>query len=253
MIAEIKNIARNAGQKMLNAGEKAITTKSGKGNFVTQYDSIIQNFINEELENLLPYASFMGEEDGKDIYNMSEYVFVVDPIDGTTNFIRDFRHSCVSIGLLKNGKPYIGVIYNPYLDEMFYAKLGGGAFLNGRSIHVSSGGLKNSLVSFGTSPYYPEIKDKTFETAEKIFEFAADIRRCGSAALDICYVASGRTDLYFEYLLSPWDFAASSVILTEAGGIIKTSGYKDPDYSKKNAILASNPCAYNEFKKLIDF
>lgn len=255
MIEEIKEIARKAGQKMLDAGKESreITTKSGKGNFVTQFDSMIQSYIKSELEKKFPNAAFIGEEDGDDIYNASEYVFAVDPIDGTTNFIRDFKHSCVSIGLLKNDRPYIGVVYDPYLDEMFYAAAGSGAFLNGRPIHVSNGGLENSLVSFGTAPYYSELKNKTFETAEKIFELAADLRRCGSAALDICYVAAGRTDLYFEYALSLWDFAAASLILTEAGGVIKSGGYRDLDYSRKNPVVASNPKAFEDFKNLIDF
>ena len=255
MTEEIKRIAKKAGKLILEAGEKnrLITCKSGKGNFVTQFDIEIQNYIKNKLSRLIPQAEFMGEEAGADVYNESEYVFIVDPIDGTTNFIRDYRHSCVSIGLLKNEKPYIGVVYNPYLDELFEAKLDHGALLNGKTIHVSDGGLDNSLVSFGTAPYYSDVRKRTFEIAIKVFDRAADLRRCGSSALDICYVAAGRTDLYFELCISPWDFAASSLILTEAGGVIKTNGGHEIDFKNKCAVAAANPKAFDEFKELVDF
>lgn len=255
MLSQIMKTALSAGNKIIEAGNKSmeIENKSGKGNFVTQFDVEVQNFIKSELKNKFPEAAFMGEEDGDNVYIDSELIFIVDPIDGTTNFIRDFKHSCVSIALLKNSKPYIGVVYDPYLDEMFTAELGGGAFLNGKKIHVSDSGLDNALVSFGTAPYYSEVKEKTFDTAMKVFELAADLRRCGSAALDICYVAAGRTDLYFEYLISPWDFAASSLILSEAGGIIQTNGFRDIDYRKSSAVVAANPKALKDFKELIDF
>ncbi len=255
MTEEIKQIAREAGKMMLEAGEKTrlITCKSGKGNFVTQFDVEIQNYVKNKLSRLIPQAEFMGEEAGADVYSDNEFVFIVDPIDGTTNFIRDYRHSCVSIGLLKDGKPYIGVVYNPYLNEMFEAKQGCGSYLNGSPIHVSDEGLDNALVSFGTAPYYPDLTEKTFEIAAKVFAHAADLRRCGSAALDICYVAAGRTDLFFELRISPWDFAASSLILTEAGGVIKTRGGHDIDFKSKYAVAAANPKAFDEFKKLVDF
>lgn len=255
MLSQIMETALSAGKKIIEAGNKSmeIENKSGKGNFVTQFDVEVQNFIKSELKNKFPEAAFMGEEDGENVYVDSELIFIADPIDGTTNFIRDFKHSCVSIALLKNGKPYIGVVYDPYLGEMFTAELGRGAFLNDRKIHVSDGGLDNALVSFGTAPYYPEFKETTFDTAMKVFGLAADLRRCGSSALDICYVAAGRTDLYFEYIISPWDFAASSLILCEAGGIIKTNGFQDIDYRKSGAVVAANPKALKDFKNLIDF
>ncbi len=255
MLDEISEIARQAGLliKSCSVSPNKASEKEGKGNFVTEFDMKIQRFLKEKLKDLIPEAEFFGEENGEDDMRPCRLAFVVDPIDGTTNFIRDFKHSCISICLLKDNLPYIGVVYNPYLDEMFCAQTKNGAYLNGNPIRVSNMGLNNSLISFGTSPYYIDKADKTFETAKTLFKYAADLRRCGCAALDICYVAAGRCDLYFEYTLSPWDFAAGSVILKEAGGIIITSGYKELDYTKKCAVVASNPVIFKEFKNLIDF
>ena len=222
LIQGIEKIVRQCGAWMLAADRtKAHTeSKEGHGNFVTFYDKQNQDYCSKELQKLLPGAVFVGEEEDIHAAIRKGYAFIVDPIDGTMNFIRDYKESCISVGLLKDGEPFIGVVYNPYLNEMFTAEKGCGAFLNGEPIHVSRNTLDNALVLFGTSPYYTELSGTTFALAHTLFLKANDIRRSGSAALDLCDIACGRADLFFEMRLSPWDHAAASIILQEAGGKI---------------------------------
>ena len=166
--------------------------------------------------------------------------FIVDPIDGTTNFIKDYHVSCISVGLLEDGEVKIGVIYNPYLDEMFWAVKGKGAYCNGRRIHVSEQPLGNGLILFGASPYYKELHKKSFEMAYELFSPALDIRRSGSAALDLCSIAAGRAELYFELKLSPWDYAAGSLIVEEAGGIVTTVEGEKLSFDRPCSVMAKN-------------
>lgn len=242
LLNQIIEVARKCGDFILKADRNNIDIKdkAGKANFVTKYDFLVQNMAKESLKKILPQAEFLGEEDDFVIDETKEYVFIVDPIDGTTNFIKDYHMSCISIGLCRNGDRYIGVVYNPYLDEMFYGIKGEGAFLNGQPIHVSDEDLSNGIVLFGSSPYNTELAKNSFDLAYDYFTKALDIRRSGSAALDLCSVAAGRAELYFEMILSPWDFAAGALILEEAGGFISSlEGEKLPCFSK-SSVLAKN-------------
>ncbi|MCQ2466894.1 MAG: inositol monophosphatase [Clostridia bacterium] len=214
--------------------------KTGSANFVTTYDKKVQDFLKEELLKSIPNSVFVGEEGDDKNYSLSGNCFIVDPIDGTTNFIKDYHISCVSIALLVDGDPYIGVVYNPYLDEMFYAKKGEGAFLNGKKISVSNQPLSNGLVLFGSSPYNEELHEKSFKVAYDYFKQALDIRRSGSAALDLCSIASGRAELYFELILSPWDYSAGYLIVREAGGVVTTFEGSEVTFNKPCSILARN-------------
>lgn len=242
ILEQIKTAARECGEIILQADRSqiGISDKAGKANFVTAYDRKVQKELQQRLQVILPEADFLGEEDDCQVDQSKEFIFVVDPIDGTTNFIKDYHVSCISIGLLRHGKPYLGVVYNPYLQEMFTAIRGQGAFLNGNPIHVSNEDLENGLVLFGTSPYNVELARQSFELAYEYFTRSLDIRRSGSAALDICSVACGRAELYFEMILSPWDFAAGAVILEEAGGIITTLAGEELPALQKTSVLAKN-------------
>lgn len=236
------DVARFCGGIILNADRSniGISDKAGKANFVTEYDCKVQKIAQEKLQAILPEAGFLGEEEGTEVDTSKEYVFIVDPIDGTTNFIKDYKVSCISIGLVKNGERYLGVVYNPYLDEMFYGVKGEGAYLNGKRIHVSSEDLSNGIVLFGSAPYNTELAKASFDLAYEYFTKALDIRRSGSAALDLCSLAAGRAELYFEMILSPWDFAAGALILEEAGGIVtKINGEPLPCF-EKSPVLARN-------------
>ncbi len=224
--------------------EQGIEEKEGAANFVTKYDKLVQDELFAKLKRILPEAHLVGEEEDSHDSVENGYVFIVDPIDGTTNFIKDYKMSAISVGLLKDGKPYIGVVYNPYLDEMFSAKAGAGAWLNDKPIHVSDKPLSEGIVLFGTSPYSRELADKTFAYIRKIFDMALDIRRSGSAALDLCSIAAGRAEVYFEMLLSPWDFAAGALIVKEAGGYVGTLTGGELVYDRKCPMLAGGSRAY---------
>ncbi|MBE5845640.1 MAG: inositol monophosphatase [Butyrivibrio sp.] len=222
-IERIIEIAKEAGEIMLSADSSKIKEKSGHANFCTETDEKIQAFLIEKLGEAYPEAQFLGEEDGQDVFTekmRSGLCFVLDPIDGTSNFIYSYRPSVVSIGLLKDGQPYVGVIYNPYDDLLFSAVKGEGTYLNGERIMSSDSPLSDSLVVFGTAPYYEGLQERTFDIAKKILPLCVDLRRSGTAAWDMCCVAMGRCGLYFEMRLQLWDYAAAALIATEAGCII---------------------------------
>ena len=242
ILNEIIVAAKECGQVMLQADRNnfGIKDKAGKANFVTAYDCKIQEMLQIKLAQILPEAEFLGEEEDCRINRKAEYIFVVDPIDGTTNFIKDYHMSCVSIGLIRNGKRYLGVVHNPYLDETFSAISGEGAYMNGNAIHVSSDDLENGVVLFGSSPYNTDLAKASFELAYEYFQKCLDIRRSGSAALDLCSIASGRAELYFELILSPWDFAAGALIVEEAGGIVTTVEGDALSCLEKSSVLARN-------------
>lgn len=251
MIDDIIKVVKEAGQIMLGAQniQGGVVNKEGRANFVTKYDVEVQNFLFERLGNLYPTATFIGEEE--EARNASgEYCFIIDPIDGTTNFIMDYSHSAISVGLMYHGQMVAGIVYNPYLEELFYAERGTGAYLNGKPLQITNLPLAEGLVAIGTCPYYRDKADVTFALSRKLYDQAMDIRRSGSAALDICYVAAGRIVLYFELLLSPWDYAAASLILNEAGGHISTIDGNELDYRKSCGVVASTPAAYQEFVNL---
>lgn len=249
MLEDVKKIVKEAGKIVLSAEhiKDGVESKQGSANFVTKYDVEVQKFLYKELSKVFPDAAFLGEEDKEREKITADYCFIIDPIDGTTNFIFDYRHSCISVGLAYKGEMILGVVYNPYLDELFYAEKGKGAFLNGRKLKVPNLKISEGIVGIGTCPYYREKAEETFQITRKLYEKALDLRRSGSAALDICYVAAGRFVLYFELILSPWDYAGASIILTEAGGKITTMEKKELPFAKPTSVIAATPVAYAQY------
>lgn len=241
-LEDIIELVRECGEIIKNADRDSIEIdeKSGRANFVTDYDKRVQEALRDGLLIITPDAKFIGEEGETSGYSDKGKFYIVDPIDGTTNFIKDYHMSCISVGLIVDGKASKAVVFNPYLDEMFYAEAGEGAYLNGKRIHVSNEPLSNGVVLFGTSPYNSELSEKSFKMAYDYFKRALDIRRSGSAALDLCSVAAGRAELYFELILSPWDYAAGSLIVSEAGGIVTTVEGENIIYDKPCSVLARN-------------
>lgn len=229
----------------------AIEEKEGHANYVTTVDEGVEALLEKQLLQLLPGSKLIGEEQDNEPLG-DGYTWIIDPLDGTTNFIHDYRFSAVSIALLKDRQPVIGAIYQPYAQELFYAEKGKGAELNGRPIHVSAQDFGHALVGFGTSPYHAEQAKKTLEIALGYLQNAADIRRCGSAALDLAYVACGRQDVFFELNLKPWDVAAGALLITEADGVFEMPFCDGTDFSQPNAIFASNQTAYKEARELFD-
>jgi myo-inositol-1(or 4)-monophosphatase len=242
LINNICLLVKDCGKVILNADREkmAIDIKSGVTDLVTEYDKGIQEQIAIGLKKILPEAKFIGEEGSSDELTDDGYAFVVDPIDGTSNFIKDYHMSAISVALLKGKEVVAGVVYNPYLDEVFHAIKGEGAFCNGKKISVSSQPMSNALVLFGTSPYDKKLFGKTIEILSGYFEQALDIRRSGSAALDLCSVACGRAELYFELQVSPWDFAAGKLLVEEAGGVVTALDGTPLSFEGKTSILAKN-------------
>lgn len=252
MVNRIIETVKEAGRIILSAHnqESSITVKEGKKNFVTKYDVAVQEFLFNELGKAFPEAEFVGEE-GENDFSMDGLRFIIDPIDGTTNFMQDYRCSCISVALCTGNDVIAGVVYNPYTDEIFSAEKGKGAFLNGERINVSERPLSDGLALFGTSPYHPENTDETFALLRKVFDFSRDIRRSGSAAYDICMVACGRCEVFFEKCLQPWDIAAGTLILKEAGGTVSNYEGKEISFSAPNDVIFANPKAYDEFMTLL--
>ena len=242
IINEISLLVKDCGKVILNADREkmAIDIKSGVADLVTEYDKKVQGLLEIGLKKILPEAKFIGEEGSSDKLSDDGFAFIVDPIDGTTNFVKDYHISAISVALLKGREVVAGVVYNPYLDEVFSAIKGQGAFLNGKKISVSSQPLDKALVLFGSAPYDKHLFKETLEILSEYFYMALDIRRCGSAALDLCSVACGRAELYFELVVSPWDFAAGKLIVEEAGGVITTFDGKPLSFDGKTSILAKN-------------
>ena len=253
LLENICNIMRNCGNIILSAerAPEMVSSKEGKGNFVTTYDNQIQEILKSELLNLIPEAAFVGEESDLRPDISSGYAFIVDPIDGTTNFIRNYKCSCISVAVALDDKPVIGAVFNPYLDEMFTAISGRGAFLNGETIHVSGLELKDGIFIMGTSLYTRDLAKKTFETAYYYFENSLDLRRSASAAYDLCSVAAGRAELFFEYSLQPWDYAAGMLILSEAGGCATDIEDNPLNYGRPSSILATNSIVRNKLNIII--
>ncbi len=250
MQEQILNIIRAAGEKILSFDRFEVYQKEGHANFVTQADMDVQAYLLTELHKAVPEAAFFAEE--KENEALTEgLTFVIDPIDGTTNFMRGRRCSSISVALLRDKQPIIGAILNPYANELFFAEKGKGAFLNGKPIHVSDQGFENALVSIGTSPYDAELAKKTMRAAEKFLLAAGDLRRTGSAAIDLCDVACGRSDIFWELKLSPWDFAAGALLITEAGGIIGCPGKGSLAFGQRTPVLAANPLCFNQAEALL--
>lgn len=243
------SIIKQAGKIMLENQNANIHTKEGHYNYVTDADFNIQSFLASELKNLLPESHFFAEEKKNDeLTNIPTWI--VDPIDGTINFMRNRKYSCISIALVENKEPIIGLAYNPYKDELFYAEKNAGAYLNENKIFASNERLDNSIInleSASANPFKPQFA-KLFEL---LMEKAGDIRITGSAAIDICEVAVGIADASFAIRLSPWDYAAAALIAKEAGAAIGCLEGSSIDYSKPQSIIAGNKNLFNELMDTI--
>ncbi len=252
LLQELSEIIRRAGDIILKADISCanVAVKSSPGDFITKYDVVVQDMLCDELTRLFPEAQFIGEESKLVRKPGTGYCFIVDPIDGTANFAWDYHHSAISIALACDNKIITGLVFNPYLNELFHAEIGRGAFLNGRPIQASHRALKEGLVCFGTAPYYKDKAEATFDLARTLYQNALDVRRSGSAALDICYIACGRCDLFYEMVLSPWDYAAASLIVKEAGGRVATLQGEELQFNEKTSLIAGSPQAFHDFWQL---
>jgi len=228
-----------------------INTKS-PNDFVTEVDQAAEAVIIETLLTAYPGHGILAEESGREHgAKNSEYVWIIDPLDGTTNFIHGFPVYAVSIALAHRGVVQQAVVYDPARNDLFYASKGRGAFLNDKRLRVSRRTrLQDSLIGTG----FPFRKGDNFKRYVKMFEevmqHCAGLRRPGAAALDLCYVAAGYYDGFFETGLNPWDVAAGSLMITEAGGLIGNfTG--EPDFLYQRECVAGNPKIYGQLVQML--
>ena len=237
MINQVIEIVKEASKLMTS--DVTITQKGSHSDFVTSADVNVQHYLEEHLLKLLPGSVFLGEEENKQALE-GEFIWVVDPIDGTSNFIRDLGASAISVGLVKNGAPYMGVIYQPYRDEMYYAERGKGAYMNGKQIHVSENDFKHSHLCAAASLYNKDLAQPCFNIIQKVYYQSDDFRRFGSAAVEMAYLAAGRIELFFEIRLFPWDVAAGIVLIKEAGGYTEMIYQKGFPLERPVALVGAN-------------
>lgn len=249
--------AQNAGKiQVENLGKlKSVSFKDviGKNDIVTKIDTECEDIIIRKLRKIFPEHSILAEEGSNHNNCNSPYKWIVDPLDGTMNYSNDYPFFCVSIGLEFNNEVVLGVIYDPVRDEMFSAEKGKGAMLNGKKITVSDTKLiEDSFVVSGTFYYHDkQIMDRHLQILKNVTLNVRGIRRDGSAALDLCYVACGRFDAFWEYGLKPWDVAAGALIIGEAGGrITKYNGSEFTIYDRE--LITSNGLIHDEMIELLN-
>jgi len=233
-------------------GTFVINHKEGINNLVTEVDHLAEQKIISVIKATYPTHSIIGEESGENI-QLSDYQWVIDPIDGTVNFAHGIPLCCVSIGLLLNGSVLMGAVYNPMMNELFFAQKGKGATLNGNPIKVSAkSDFKTAFLVTGFPYKWPE---NSLEHPVKVFERMVlqglPIRRLGSAAIDLCWVACGRFDGFWEYNLSAWDVAAGYLIVLEAGGTITDFNGNIGNVFDKQT-LATNGLIHNDILSVIN-
>ena len=237
-------------QHYFNSKTLKISNKEGINNLVTEADHAAEKAIMDTIKEQFPGHFILSEEAGEIIMD-SQYKWIIDPIDGTVNYAHGIPLCCVSIGLEHNGKMIRGAVYNPLLNEFFFAEREKGATLNGEAIHVSDKTtVMDSCLVTGFPYTYLDQPNGPLAVFERFIRKGIPVRRLGSAAIDLCWVASGRFDGFFEHKLQAWDSAAGFLIVEEAGG--KVTDFKGDDYSPyQPQIVASNGRIHDELLQWI--
>ena len=232
--------------------ENLQVSSKGPGDFVSSSDKRTEKILIEELQKAHPEYGIITEESGIINKSNTKNRWIIDPIDGTMNFLNGIPQFAISVGYEEDNEIKCGVIFNPIMNEMFCAEKGNGAYLNNSRIRVSNKkGLKNALLVTGGPKGNSKIKDKIFSEYINVSNNVSNVRKFGSAALDIAYVACGRFDGYWQRELNYWDIAAGIIILKEAGGFVDFFE-DDPKLPIKKNILASNANIYDELRQLIN-
>lgn len=254
LITVMINAARKAGRVLArDFGEAQALQVSRKGvaDFVSRADHAAEQCAFEELSRARPKYGFIMEERGEIEGADNSNRWIVDPLDGTTNFLHGLAQFAVSIALERDRQAYAGVVYNPATDELYWAEKGEGAYLNDRRLRVSARSeLHESLFACGLPFAGMPGREGALSETNAVLEKTAGVRRFGSAALDLAFVAAGRFDAYWERGLKSWDVAAGAVLVREAGGIVTTIE-GDGDYLNAGSILAANGNLYDRAKALL--
>lgn len=232
-------------------GEFKISNKEGVNNLVTEADHASEKAIIGVIHKYFPDHHILGEESGEIILD-SDYKWIIDPIDGTVNFAHGIPLNCVSIGIEHNKEIIMAAVYNPHLNEFFFAEKGKGALLNDKPIRVSEQSKTINACLVTGFPYtYINLPNGPLEIFERFIRKGVPVRRLGSAAIDLCWVACGRFDGFYEHKLEPWDSAAGYLIVEEAGGnVTDLEGKKFSVYQHK--ILATNGKIHDEMVEVIN-
>ncbi len=243
--------AQDAGRLMkesFNSNFK-ISNKEGYNNLVTEVDHASEKLIIDIIKTQFPDHYILSEESGAHVAD-SEFKWIIDPIDGTVNFANGIPLCCVSIGVEKAGQMILGAVFNPFLDEMFLAEKGKGATLNGKTLRVTEkNDVATSCLVTGFPYSYLDEPNGPLVVFEKLIRLGVPVRRLGSAAIDLCWVAAGRFDGFYEHKLNAWDSAAGYLMVEEAGG--KVTDFKGNAYSPYQPhIVATNGKLHNE---LLDY
>ena len=243
MLAEISRLVRQAGELFFDETLSGQRQEKGLRDYVTQTDATVQGFLRQALTKQFPKVDFLGEEQPSHCWDFQGPVWVLDPVDGTANLIHHLGYSAISLALVEAGRPVLGVVYNPYTRELFSAREGNGAFLNGRPIRVSlTAALAEALVAVGTAPGARQEAPETFRRMARVYAACQDIRRMGAASLELCAVACGRLEGFYEDHLKPWDYAAGMLLVQEAGGTVSTRQGKALTFRPDGDIFAANGC-----------
>ena len=254
-IDTLKQIALDAG-KIVKEGYTSHKEVLHKGvvDLVTEYDVKTEAFIIDRLKKAFPDYALVGEESHQGSFHYDKAIYI-DPIDGTTNFVHGIPHLAISLGVWEEGKPILAVVYNPILEELFWAVQGEGAYCNGRRLEVSTQSeLQNALVATG----FPYAKVNAgieyhwvINCMTNLLPHIQDIRRLGAAAVDLCYLAQGKVEAFYEIDLKPWDVAAGILIVQEAGGQISNVDDQPFDFDDKS-IVASNGKVHQHLLKYLE-
>jgi myo-inositol-1(or 4)-monophosphatase len=254
-INTLKQIVLEAG-KIVKEGYSSHKEVSHKGvvDLVTEYDVKTETFIINQLKKVFPDYTLVGEESHQGSYHYDKAIYI-DPIDGTTNFVHGIPHLAISLGVWEQGKPTLAVVYNPILEELFWAVQGEGAYCNGRRLKVSTQSkLQNALIATG----FPYAKVNAgieyhwvINCMTNLLPHIQDIRRLGAAAIDLCYLAQGKVEAFYEIDLKPWDVAAGILIVQEAGGQISNVDNQPFDFDDKS-IVASNGKVHQQLMKYLE-
>ena len=246
------DLAKKTGKLQMNyfGNISSLKTKSTNIDLQTNADLSSEEFIISKIKKTYPSHSILSEEK-TNINKNSEYIWIIDPLDGTTNFVHSLPIFSVSIGLQKNNNTICGVVYNPAVDKCFYAETNKGAYLNNKKLNItSSTTLSDSLLVTGF-PYLHDYKfDLSFDIFKEFYKRTRGIRRLGAASLDLCFVAMGRFDGFYEFELKSWDICAGALLVIEAGGkVTDWNGLECPQNGSR--ILASNGFIHEEMIKLL--
>lgn len=221
----------------------------GEADFVTAADLAVSSYLEEELRKIAPSVGFMSEEE--EAHALAPTRWILDPVDGTTNLVYGYRMSSVSLALLEDGKISFGVVYNPYTRETFYAIRGKGAYLGNKPLKVNDRPPHDGIVEFGAGSTRKGEADEVFALGCDIFKNVLDLRRICSSALSLSFIAAGRLNGYFEKKLKPWDYAAASLIIEEAGGMLCDWDGNPMQYDVPGGIIAGSPKMFEFLKSRI--